>query len=175
MTTWKYGGELFKHALIRHPLSAAVNADLRRRLDVGPFPRGGYGGTVHNTGGGDNQTSGAVVHDHRGHRELGQFGGIEHPRARPAIPTARTTATCSTYGRATATSRSSFPGRRSTRLRSRRRSCVRREGARRASSRSAGFRNQWRHSIMKIEDRHPGALASQWIPRDRHMWKLENY
>ena len=59
MTTWKYGGELFKHALIRHPMSAAVNADLRRRLDVGPFPRGGYGGTVHNTGGGDNQTSGA--------------------------------------------------------------------------------------------------------------------
>jgi penicillin amidase len=59
MTTWKYGGERFKHALIRHPLSAAVNADLRRRLDVGPLPRGGYGGTVHNTGGGDNQTSGA--------------------------------------------------------------------------------------------------------------------
>ena len=59
MTTWKYGGERFKHALIRHPLSAAVNADLRRRLDVGPFPRGGYGGTVHNTGSGDNQTSGA--------------------------------------------------------------------------------------------------------------------
>ena len=59
MTTWQYGGERFKHALIRHPLSAAVNADLRRRLDVGPFPRGGYGGTVHNTGGGDNQTSGA--------------------------------------------------------------------------------------------------------------------
>ena len=59
MTTWKYGGERFKHALIRHPMSAAVSADLRRRLDVGPYPRGGYGGTVHNTGGGDNQTSGA--------------------------------------------------------------------------------------------------------------------
>ena len=59
MTTWQYGGELFKHALIRHPMSAAVNPELRRRLDVGPFPRGGYGGTVHNTGGGDNQTSGA--------------------------------------------------------------------------------------------------------------------
>ena len=58
MSTWKYGGERFKHALIRHPLSAAVNAELRRRLDVGPLPRGGYGGTVHNTGGGDNQTSG---------------------------------------------------------------------------------------------------------------------
>lgn len=59
MSAWRYGGEQFKHALIRHPLSAAVNADLRRRLDVGPFPRGGYAGTVHNTGGGDNQTSGA--------------------------------------------------------------------------------------------------------------------
>ena len=59
MTTWTYGGERFKHALIRHPLSPAVNAELRRRLDVGPVPRGGYGGTVHNTGGGDNQTSGA--------------------------------------------------------------------------------------------------------------------
>ena len=59
MTTWTYGGERFKHAVIRHPMSAAVNAELRRRLDVGPVPRGGYGGTVHNTGGGDNQTSGA--------------------------------------------------------------------------------------------------------------------
>lgn len=58
-TAWQYGGERFKHVLIRHPLSAAVNAGLRRRLDVGPFPRGGYGGTVHNTGNGDNQTSGA--------------------------------------------------------------------------------------------------------------------
>ena len=35
-----------------------MNEDLRRRLDVGPLPRGGYGGTVHNTGNGDNQTSG---------------------------------------------------------------------------------------------------------------------
>ena len=59
MTTWTYGGERFKHAVIRHPMSAAVNPELRRRLDVGPVPRGGYGGTVHNTGGGDNQTSGA--------------------------------------------------------------------------------------------------------------------
>ena len=59
MTTWQYGDEKYKHVLIRHPMSGAVNADLRRRLDVGPLPRGGYGGTVHNTGGGDNQTSGA--------------------------------------------------------------------------------------------------------------------
>ncbi len=56
---WQYGQEKFKHALIRHPMTAAVSPDMRARLDVGPLPRGGYGGTVHNTGNGDNQTSGA--------------------------------------------------------------------------------------------------------------------
>ena len=59
MSVWQYGQPDFKHALIRHPMTAAVSADLRRRLDVGPLPRGGYGGTVHNTGNTDNQTSGA--------------------------------------------------------------------------------------------------------------------
>lgn len=59
MSHWQYGQEKFKHALIRHPMSAAVSPDLRRRLDVGPLPRGGYASTVHSTGGGDNQTSGA--------------------------------------------------------------------------------------------------------------------
>ena len=59
VTSWSYGSTRFKHALIRHPLSTAVNDDLRRRLDVGPLPRGGYGDTVHNTGGNDNQSSGA--------------------------------------------------------------------------------------------------------------------
>jgi penicillin amidase len=56
---WRYGQPGYKHALIRHPLSPAVNEDTRRRLDVGPLPRGGYGATVNNTGNGDNQTSGA--------------------------------------------------------------------------------------------------------------------
>ena len=56
---WQYGQDGYKHALIRHPMTAAVSPDVRRRLDVGPLPRGGYGGTVHNTGNGDNQTSGA--------------------------------------------------------------------------------------------------------------------
>lgn len=27
----------------------------------------------------------------------------------------------------------------------------------------------------EIEERHPGALASQWIPMDRNLWKIENY
>jgi penicillin amidase len=58
MTAWKYGQERYHHALIRHPLSAAVNAETRARLDAGPVPRGGDASTVTATGNGDNQTSG---------------------------------------------------------------------------------------------------------------------
>jgi penicillin amidase len=58
MSAWKYGQERYHHALIRHPLSAAVNAETRARLDAGPVPRGGDGSTVTATGNGDNQTSG---------------------------------------------------------------------------------------------------------------------
>ena len=29
--------------------------------------------------------------------------------------------------------------------------------------------------FAKIEEEHPGALASQWIPNDRDLWKIENY
>ena len=58
MNHWRYGDTKFKHVLIHHPMSSAVNPDLQSRLNVGPSPRGGYGGTVHNTGSGDNQTSG---------------------------------------------------------------------------------------------------------------------
>ena len=58
MAAWKYGQERYHHALIRHPLSAAVNGDIRARLDAGPAPRGGDGSTVTATGNGDNQTSG---------------------------------------------------------------------------------------------------------------------
>ncbi len=59
MSTWQYGQEKFKHALIHHPMTAAVSEEIRRKIDVGPLPRGGYNRTVHNTGGGDNNTSGA--------------------------------------------------------------------------------------------------------------------
>jgi penicillin amidase len=58
MTAWKYGQERYHHALIRHPLSEAVNSETRARLDAGPVPRGGDGSTVTATGNGDNQTSG---------------------------------------------------------------------------------------------------------------------
>ncbi|HXV86099.1 MAG TPA: penicillin acylase family protein, partial [Gemmatimonadales bacterium] len=59
MAQWRWGQERYHHALIRHPLSEAVSPELRRRLDVGPLPRGGYGATPLATGNGDNQTSGA--------------------------------------------------------------------------------------------------------------------
>ena len=58
-TKWVYGQATYHHALIAHPLSAAVNAETRRRLDVGPAPRGGDATTVGATGNGRNQTSGA--------------------------------------------------------------------------------------------------------------------
>jgi penicillin amidase len=59
MRKWQYGQERFKHVLIRHPLSAAVDPQTRQRLDVGPAPRGGYDSTMNNTGAADNQTVGA--------------------------------------------------------------------------------------------------------------------
>jgi len=59
MENWTYGQEEYKHALIRHPLGAAVSEEIRSRLEVGPAPRGGNGFTVGATGSGDNQTSGA--------------------------------------------------------------------------------------------------------------------
>ncbi len=59
MDGWTYGQAEYKHVLIRHPLSAAVDASTRALLDAGPLPRGGNGYTVGSTGGGNNQTSGA--------------------------------------------------------------------------------------------------------------------
>lgn len=59
MSKWNYGQVDYKHVLIKHPLSNAVKEDLRKTLDVGPAPRGGYSFTVNSTGGRDNQTAGA--------------------------------------------------------------------------------------------------------------------
>ncbi|WP_419161786.1 penicillin acylase family protein [Candidatus Palauibacter sp.] len=56
---WRYGDARFKHVRLRHPLSGVANPETRARLGVGPLPRGGNGFTVNQTGGGDNQTSGA--------------------------------------------------------------------------------------------------------------------
>jgi len=59
MSSWLYGQEAYKHARIRHPLSPAVNAETREKLEVGPVPRGGNSYTLNSTGGSDNQRFGA--------------------------------------------------------------------------------------------------------------------
>jgi len=59
MKKWNYGQPSYHHVLIRHPLSNIVSEDLRKKLDSGPLPRGGYNFTPGATGGTDNQTQGA--------------------------------------------------------------------------------------------------------------------
>jgi penicillin amidase len=85
---WVYGQEGYKHIVLRHPLSRAVRAEWRERLEVGPAPRGGYGLTLNQTGMGDNQTSGAsfriIVDTGDWDRTLGmnnpgQGGHPDHP------------------------------------------------------------------------------------------------
>ncbi|MEP7383750.1 MAG: penicillin acylase family protein [Gemmatimonadota bacterium] len=57
MKGWAWGR--YHHVLLRHPMSAALNGELRKRFEVGPWPRGGDGNTPGATGGGENQTAGA--------------------------------------------------------------------------------------------------------------------
>jgi penicillin amidase len=59
LAQWRYGQPRYKHALIRHPLGAAVDSATRATLDVGPAPRGGSSHTLNATGGTDNQLAGA--------------------------------------------------------------------------------------------------------------------
>ena len=58
MSKWQYGQEKYHHIKIRHVLSDAVNEELKAKLDVGPYPRGGNGFTVNMTTSNLNQTSG---------------------------------------------------------------------------------------------------------------------
>jgi penicillin amidase len=60
MNQWQYGQAAYHHVLIKHPLSNAVNEETRKKLDVGPLPRGGNGATPGMTTNGDNQLSGAT-------------------------------------------------------------------------------------------------------------------
>jgi penicillin amidase len=87
-SAWVYGQEGYKHILLRHPLSAAVNEEWRARMNVGPAPRGGYGYTLNATGNSDNQTSGAsfrIIVDTGdwdrsvGMNNPGQGGHPDHP------------------------------------------------------------------------------------------------
>ena len=56
---WTYGQTDYKHIFLKHPLSDAVNSKTRETINVGPAVRGGDGYTINNTGGWNNQSSGA--------------------------------------------------------------------------------------------------------------------
>lgn len=60
MNNWQLGQENYKHVLIKHPLSNAVNDSLRTMLEVGPYPRGGGSFTPNVTGSNLNQTHGGT-------------------------------------------------------------------------------------------------------------------
>ena len=100
MNRWVYGQPDYKHALIRHPLSPAVDAATRERLDVGPLPRGGNGFTVGNTGGGDNQTSGASFRIFVDTRDWDNTLGMNTP-GQVGTPIARSTTISLSFGRPT--------------------------------------------------------------------------
>jgi penicillin amidase len=57
MSGWVWGRT--HQANLQHPMSSALNAEQRKRFEVGPWPRGGDGNTVGASGGWENQTSGA--------------------------------------------------------------------------------------------------------------------
>ena len=61
MAAWRWGQAKYHHALIRHPLAEIAAPDVRAKLNVGPFPRGGDSFTVSATGNADNQTSGGSL------------------------------------------------------------------------------------------------------------------
>jgi penicillin amidase len=61
INAWRWGQNAYHHALISHPLADIAPADVRSRLLVGPFPRGGDGFTVSATGNADNQISGGSL------------------------------------------------------------------------------------------------------------------
>ena len=91
MNGWRWGQPTYHHATIHHPLSPAVNATAREKLDVGPFPRGGDSYTINATGNADNQTSGgsfkiiADTHDWDasvGMNTPGESGDPESPHYR---------------------------------------------------------------------------------------------
>src|SRR2546426_3706173 len=61
MNAWRWGQDKYHHALIRHPLADIATPDVRAKLNVGPWPRGGDSFTVSATGNADNQTSGGSL------------------------------------------------------------------------------------------------------------------
>ena len=86
---WQLGA--YHHALIHHPMTAALKPELRAKFDVGGLPRGGDSYTVTATGGGDNQVSGGsfkIIVDTEdwdrsvGLNNPGQSGDVNNPHYR---------------------------------------------------------------------------------------------
>jgi len=86
---WQLGA--YHHALIHHPMTAALKPELRAKFDVGGLPRGGDSYTVTATGGGDNQVSGGsfkIIVDTEdwdrsvGLNNPGQSGDVNSPHYR---------------------------------------------------------------------------------------------
>ena len=59
MDKWIYGQPAYKHITLYHPLTSVVNAEWKKKFNMGPLPRGGNSHTPGSTGGTDNQQSGA--------------------------------------------------------------------------------------------------------------------
>jgi penicillin G amidase len=93
MSHWTLGA--YHHALIRHPLGAALAPALEAKFDVGDLPRGGDAYTIDATGGADNQTAGGsfkIVADtgdwdqSLGLNNPGQSGDVASPHYRDLYP-----------------------------------------------------------------------------------------
>ncbi|MBA4850324.1 penicillin acylase family protein [Emticicia sp. BO119] len=91
---WQYGQLKNKHISITHPMSTLVNADMKDKINVGPFIRGGNGETVNSTGDNLNQSHGAsfrIIVDTKdwdntlGNNSPGQSGNPDSPHYKDLI------------------------------------------------------------------------------------------
>jgi penicillin G amidase len=89
MEKWQLSA--YHHALIHHPMTAAMKPEERAKYDVGDLPRSGDAYTVDATGGADNQTSGGsfkIIVDTEdwdnsvGLNNPGQSGDVNDPHYR---------------------------------------------------------------------------------------------
>lgn len=94
MNDWQYGQLKNKHIYITHPMSTLVSADMKDKINVGPFIRGGNGETVNSTGDNLNQAHGAsfrIIVDTKdwdktlGNNSPGQSGNPDSPRYKDLI------------------------------------------------------------------------------------------
>ena len=94
MSHWQYGQEKNKHIYLTHPMSELVNAEMKQKINVGPYNRGGNGETVNSTGDNLNQSTGAsfrIIVDTKdwdkalGNNSPGQSGNPESPHYKDLI------------------------------------------------------------------------------------------